>query len=99
MKKTSSIKLQKPINYKKIEKKWQEIWEQKKAFQVKEKKEKKKFYCLEQFPYPSGEGLHIGHIFIYTIGDICARFKRMQGFNVLHPIGFDSFGLQLKMPL
>lgn len=79
-------------DFAKIEKKWQSIWEKKKAFQVKESK-KEKFYVLEQFPYPSSSGLHVGHSFIYTIGDIYARFKRMQGFNVLYPMGFDSFGL------
>ncbi len=93
MKKTSSIKLQKPINYKEIEKKWQKIWKQKKAFQVKENPKKKKYYVLEMYPYPSSNGLHMGHAFNYIIADIYARFKKMQGFNVLHPIGYDSFGL------
>ncbi len=83
----------KSINFQKIEKKWQNLWEEKEIFQVKENPKKKKYYCLEQYPYPSGSGLHMGHAFIYTIGDIYARFKRMQGFNVLHPMGFDSFGL------
>ncbi len=112
------------INFAQIEKKWQEKWEKKKAFEVKEdsiensdnyitsksefsnktiskkgnliKKivyKKKKYYVLEQFPYPSGSGLHIGHAFIYTIGDVYARFKRMNGFNVLYPMGYDSLGL------
>ncbi len=76
----------------KIEKKWQEKWEKNGVFKVKESK-KKKFYCLEMYPYPSGTGLHMGHAFNYTIGDVYARFKRMQGFNVLHPMGYDSFGL------
>jgi len=80
------------INFSKIESKWQKRWEEKKIFQVKESK-KKKFYCLEMYPYPSGSGLHMGHAFNYTIGDIYARFKRMQGFNVLYPMGYDSFGL------
>jgi leucyl-tRNA synthetase len=80
------------INFGKIEKKWQNKWEKKKAFEVKEGK-KKKFYVLEMFPYPSGSGLHMGHAFNYTIGDIYARFKRMQGFNVLYPMGYDSLGL------
>ncbi len=83
----------KKIDFSKIEKKWQKLWKEKKIFQVKENPKKKKYYCLEQYPYPSGSGLHMGHAFIYTIGDIYARFKRMHGFNVLHPIGFDSFGL------
>ena len=76
----------------KIEKKWQAKWEKNGVFKAKESK-KKKFYCLEMYPYPSGTGLHMGHAFNYTIGDVYARFKRMQGFNVLHPMGYDSFGL------
>jgi len=83
----------KEINFKQIEKKWQKKWEKDKIFQVSEKSKKPKYYVLEQFPYPSGSGLHVGHSFIYTIGDIYARLKRMQGFNVLYPMGFDSFGL------
>lgn len=79
-------------NFLGIEKKWQAKWEKAKIFQVKEGK-KKKFYVLEMYPYPSGSGLHMGHAFNYTIGDIYARFKRMQGFNVLYPVGYDSFGL------
>ncbi len=81
------------INFKKIEQKWQKRWEEKKIFQVKEDKKKRKFYVLDMFPYPSGEGLHIGHAFVFTLGDIFARFKRMNGFNVLYPMGYDSFGL------
>ncbi len=81
------------MDFAKIEKKWQNLWEEKKAFQVKENSKKKKFYVLEMFPYPSGSGLHMGHAFNYTIGDVFARFKRMQGFNVLYPMGYDSFGL------
>jgi len=81
------------LNFNTIEKKHQEKWEKKKIFQVSEKSEKPKYYVLEQFPYPSGSGLHMGHAFIYTIGDIFARFKIMSGFNVLHPMGYDSFGL------
>lgn len=76
-----------------IEKKWQERWNKAKIFETKEDKNKKKFYVLEMFPYPSGTGIHMGHVFNYTIGDIFARFKIMQGFNVLHPMGFDSLGL------
>ena len=79
-------------NPKKIESKWQKAWEKGKIFQSKEGK-KKKFYCLDMFPYPSGEGLHMGHAFVFSLGDIFARFKRLQGFNVLYPIGYDSLGL------
>lgn len=81
------------INFAKIERKWQERWEKEKIFEVSEKSKKKKFYVLEMYPYPSASGLHIGHAFNYTIGDVFARFKRMQGFNVLYPMGYDSFGL------
>lgn len=81
------------IDFSAIEKKWQEKWEKAKVFEVEEDKKKKKFNVVEMYPYPSGSGLHIGHAFNYTIGDIYARFKLMQGFNVLHPMGFDSFGL------
>ncbi len=81
------------MNFKAIEKKWQKRWEDKKAFSAKEDSKKKKFYVLEMYPYPSGSGLHMGHAFNYTIGDILARFKRMNGFNVLYPMGYDSFGL------
>lgn len=87
------MKIKKSINFQQIEKKWQKKWEEKKAFQAKEDKKKNKSYILEMFPYPSGPGLHMGHAFNYTIGDIYARFKRMQGFNVLYPMGYDSFGL------
>lgn len=76
----------------KIEKKWQERWGKDKIFEVKENTDKKKFYMLEMYPYPSGS-LHIGHLRNYTIGDCFARFKRMNGFNVLYPMGYDSFGL------
>jgi len=80
-------------NFGAIEKKWQAAWQNKRIFSAKEKKRKKKFYCLEMYPYPSAAGLHMGHAFNYIIGDIYARFKRMQGFNVLYPMGYDSFGL------
>jgi len=80
-------------NYSKIERKWQKRWEEKKIFNVSENSKKPKFYVLEMFPYPSGSGLHMGHALNYSIGDIYARFKRMQGFNVMYPMGFDSFGL------
>ena len=81
------------MEFKKIEEKWQGKWEKGKVFQVAEDSKKKKYYCCEMFPYPSGSGLHMGHAFNYTIGDIYSRFKRMNGFNVLYPMGYDSFGL------
>jgi len=80
-------------DFKKIEAKWRERWEKKKIFCVNEKGKGKKFYVLEMYPYPSSGGLHMGHAFNYTIGDVYTRYKRMNGFNVLHPAGFDSFGL------
>jgi len=77
----------------KIEKKWQKKWEEKSIFEADEKSKKKKFYVLDMFPYPSGTGLHMGHAFVFSLGDIFARFKRMQGYNVLYPIGYDALGL------
>ena len=81
------------VDFHKIEQKWQKKWEENKIFKVKEDPKKPKYYCLEMFPYPSGGGLHMGHAFNYTIGDVYTRFKRMNGFNVLYPMGYDSFGL------
>ena len=80
-------------NHKKIEKKWQIYWDKNEVFEAQEKKNKKKFYGLIEFPYPSGDGLHAGHLRSNTAMDIICRKRRMEGYNVLYPIGFDAFGL------
>jgi leucyl-tRNA synthetase len=92
-KKSTEEKQEKEIDFAAIEKKWQKEWEKAKIFHVKEDLKKKKFYVLEMFPYPSASFLHMGHVRNYSIGDVIARFRRMQGFNVLYPMGYDSFGL------
>lgn len=80
-------------NFPEIEKKWQNAWRERKTYKVYEDPDKKKYYVLDMFPYPSGAGLHVGHPLGYIASDIFARYKRHQGFNVLHPMGYDSFGL------
>ena len=80
-------------NFIEIENKWQHFWEKNKTFSVKQDSNKPKFYVLDMFPYPSGSGLHVGHPLGYIASDIYARYKILNGYNVLHPMGYDSFGL------
>ena len=80
-------------NHKEIEQRWQKFWRENEVYKTHEDKERKKFYVLDMFPYPSGAGLHVGHPLGYIASDIYSRFKRQQGFNVLHPMGYDAYGL------
>ena len=80
-------------NFREIEKKWQHYWVENNTYRVQENNEKQKYYVLNMFPYPSGAGLHVGHPLGYIAGDIFARYKRLQGFNILNPMGYDAYGL------
>ncbi|MBO5768868.1 MAG: class I tRNA ligase family protein, partial [Bacteroidales bacterium] len=80
-------------NFRAIEQKWQAEWTKRGTYHVKEDSSKPKYYVLDMFPYPSGAGLHVGHPLGYIASDIFSRFKRLQGYNVLHPMGYDSYGL------
>ena len=80
-------------NHKEIEPKWRQYWKDNRIYKVDIDSERKKFYVLDMFPYPSGAGLHVGHPLGYIASDIYSRYKRLQGFNVLHPMGYDAYGL------
>ena len=80
-------------NFRAIEARWQEYWREKNVYRVTEDQSRPPFYVLDMFPYPSGAGLHVGHPLGYIASDIFSRYKRLRGFNVLHPMGYDAFGL------
>ena len=80
-------------NHKEIEKRWQAYWKEHGTYRTKEDPSRKKFYVLDMFPYPSGAGLHVGHPLGYIASDIYSRYKRLRGYNVLHPMGYDAYGL------